>query len=1100
MMLFKRFKYGGSIILIILILFSLFFFTFTNRSAEAQDRKSDYRGVYSHNDWEPNPTIAKQDFISGAEDAFGWKSLNPSRGNYNFGKLDRWIEKVKNNEGKAVLSVMPRCGANTDKFELCAPEWLTTSQFSNVKIHYNGKDIYLLDYNNPTMQNEMKKFVYALAHRYAHNKNIAAVKIAVGYESESRPMSASVVVASRDIEKAAYIQAWGEGDANKAAQAWMGYQKKLFSWYHDAFYVQEKATDLPISVVYLGVLNSHAEVQERVKIAKSYGFGLHHTGLESNFSWSASINHVCTSDLPEPEAYRGHWEAVERLHNVLPMSFEFSHPIPKCGFNITRQEHIWWSVLNALDKGGWVIEVFKADYDGRSQIYGALRFFDKYARKTPSTTRDAWIALRTYIDYPNPYSKDCGFPKTYCPDKGNYDFYITQNTNISSGSTIANFPSKQGYAEKKVRSKDDVDWHGPWSRQTDAVHNKPYLFFNINDQFINSHTKNTYTFVVSYWDGDSGDKGTKWDLVYKDKNGNTVQKDVVLSGSEKWVEKTFHLDDAVFSNSLDGGSDFALFSPDSTDDYFDFVKVSADGSSSSTCNKSKDINKDSKVNFQDVFSIIKKYLTHNIATDLDCDGSTNWDDLIFFIKNSTQSDENNNNDNDNGISNYSIRMNLVWKKENEVPKKQTHPAISYDSENNNVFLVWEDNRNDPKNEIDKYGSGNNSDIYGRLYDTNGKLVSNEILIAGGGEYDHTGRYNNEQWPDVKFNNKTGLFHIVWMNIPKQAAVGDFKRTTCYDVAYRVFNPVDKKLGVVVTDVSGYVPPDDLIDPWGYKYDWSCQQEPRVNISGKNISVWWQDHRERYELDPDTSKQLSKDIYGQVIKNNNITKNGGWLISANNRSRRLPMHQEKVAVATDVSDGGLVIWQDERNSVSKDPQYIGERQIYGRFIKFSNNDIKLEKEFLISKNLPSFSSIPRISYIKPLDSYLITWSQQDTKDSQMYKIYYSVVDKNKSLVDSPKLLPGSVSDINPMAQPVCANTTCVVVYRQQKQGQYYIYIHNFNLSELKFSNQTFQLTKGKSYKSYFNTTMGEERADESDLYVAYVESNWINLAKIILRKE
>ncbi len=464
------------------------------------------------------------------------------------------------------------------------------------------------------------------------------------------------------------------------------------------------------------------------------------------------------------------------------------------------------------------------------------------------------------------------------------------------------------------------------------------------------------------------------------------------------------------------------------------------------------------------------------------------------------------------FGNYQVRaagdsaIKIDWSVNNPGPGRQTHPAIAYDVNNDQILLVWEDGRNDPQNRVDSYGSQANSDIYGRLYQAkDGSTIGTEIAIANQAEYDSSNKYNNEQWPSVSFNPIGRRYNIVWMQIPRPAALGDFKRTTCYDVAYRNFKPTKKELGPVLRNISAYQAPADLIDPWGYSYDWGCQQEPKIIDTQNGITLaFWQDHRQRFDTYDSTAKWVSKDIYGQIIQNNTPIISSGQLISSDDIGRRLPMHQEKVDVAVGANNLALVVWQDERASQQKYPQTNGPRAIYGRFVLLENDLIQPKIEVAIASPVKDGSRLihPSVAYLNQGAAYLITWSkeiQKSTSEKKEYYLYYSFINSLGQIIKPAGLVNSTPSQIAHLARSACTSSNCLVVYRSGSKVKNDIYIKQLTLHDQGLDQPPVKINTTSFYHSYPTIVSGKDDRlnQQSVFYLAYVDGQGLKLARLSL---
>ena len=584
-----------------------------------------YRGVYVHNDYGVTPNLETLPFIQGAHFRFSWRKLNPSYNTYDFSSVDEFLQKVEELHKKAVIGVMVRCEdrGGVTGIDNCVPGWALDSLFNPVRESYQGKEFLRLNFGNRVFQERYRIFIEKFAQKYANNPLIAAVEIPIGYWGESNPYASSTSIPDQQQQIAAYRESLSQSK-------WEEYQRFLISTYTEAF----ASADYPLMVMYTGAYTSKYEHARLGRLIINDGLGFHHTGLESNFSFGNSIRDdegrlVCGQDVAEgdPNAYVGPWVLTERNGEELPGSFEFNNWYPRSYFHLSQAEHVWWSVLNALDKHARVIYAQPRNLEDE-KTHPAFEFFDKYAGTDVDNTPAAWIALRTYISHD--FSSSNRLPtQPWCPDKGNYSWFIHQNMEAAGNSSVA-YDCNENYP---ARDYDDNDWYGAFSRRTDVSHNKPYLFFTIRRSYIESHL-NPYTVTIVYWDGGPGDRETKWQFVYDSKEGKKIGKEVTLGGARVWKTVDFQIGDARFNTRLtdgDGneGNDFALYSEGPKDVFFQFVKIS--GVSDCTPGEKRsmgDANGDCKIDVND-FNVWKNNYpnSYDENSDFNSDGKI---DLIDF--------------------------------------------------------------------------------------------------------------------------------------------------------------------------------------------------------------------------------------------------------------------------------------------------------------------------------------------------------------------------------------------------------------------------------------------------------------------------------------
>ncbi len=104
-----------------------------------------------------------------------------------------------------------------------------------------------------------------------------------------------------------------------------------------------------------------------------------------------------------------------------------------------------------------------------------------------------------------------------------------------------------------------------------------YFYFGVSDTFAFQGSRPDFYIVVDYFDTGTGSLG----LQYDSNTGNTLPAfyksggSVVLTGSNTWKEKVFHVTDAYFGNRQNAGADFRISKSGGGFFYLDLVRVVA---------------------------------------------------------------------------------------------------------------------------------------------------------------------------------------------------------------------------------------------------------------------------------------------------------------------------------------------------------------------------------------------------------------------------------------------------------------------------------------------------------------------------------------------
>ncbi len=438
---------------------------------------------------------------------------------------------------------------------------------------------------------------------------------------------------------------------------------------------------------------------------------------------------------------------------------------------------------------------------------------------------------------------------------------------------------------------------------------------------------------------------------------------------------------------------------------------------------------------------------------------------------------------------------VLWHSINHGPAAQAHPQSAYDPTRDEILLVWEDARHDPRGMVDRYGFLYNGDIYARRFDAStGQPLNPGVPIAQDGEYPPgSGHYDNEQRPTLVFDHGRRGYIIAWQTLPDQVLVqGSLQTTTCYDIDLRAYWPEDDAMDTITEDLAWYQPPPDLVDPWGHPYDWSCQQDPVITlVAPSGALVFWHDHRERYQAAAD-GRPVEKDIYLQWLRGKHRMIPEALLVSrqdevAENASFRLPLRQEH----PDVAGQGfqrLVVWEDERRSTTN--QGHGFRDIMGRFVRYRFGDLSLGPEVTIALAQPGDGPDattflhPKVGYIPDEDVYVVVWAQTHPHISPTsYVLNMAVVGADGTLQQPPTPLIDTQTSRDPAHDIACAANRCALIFRGD-DGRYRLHI----LDRSGPLTQPQLLIQAQGNYGYGHIAVGPIQADESHFFVSLVDED------------
>lgn len=611
----------------------------------------DIRGLYAITDsgyatGGIKSVAAPGDTLSGSQNRFGWKQLNPAPGQYNWQVIDDWLAKLQRAGKKGAIGVMLRC-EDIGGQDACAPDFA----LENNPITINRADVPSscgFNSNDPRLkrlnflanqESAIKNFVQAFGEKYRNNSTVAWIEVDVGYWGEANPHAGSSTICDKQAQLKAYQAAYSSSE-------WVNYANRLVELYVSAFNNQKQ-----LSVVTTGALHSQQERIERINYLvqlfnQGKKVGIHHSGLEADFPVGSKIGDNRAQYLPQTDtrAYAAHWSPLERLGQKMFVSFEWNHWNPRGHYNLPLQPedeaHVWWSVLNALDKHADALLVFSPNMNASDSTWNtanpiwnwknqaAWSWFKRFASRTPAEAPEAWIAFRTSMFSAPDSGENAQF---YFGDLFDYEYFIEHNLAASGNSQIGHYAAEKNNGGANLPwDTNKSDWRGAYNRQTDLVHGRPYLHLKVADQFASGSVNNAQI-KVTYWDGNSSMTGNQWALEYDSGNGQVSRSELVsLGGSGQWKEKTFNLSNLSLNNSING-SDFRLTAIKG-DTYFNMLRLIIPNRSGGNCGNA-DLDGDGKVDLNDYSLLVNNWFgrQNNSTGDLNCDQQIDLEDYALLI-------------------------------------------------------------------------------------------------------------------------------------------------------------------------------------------------------------------------------------------------------------------------------------------------------------------------------------------------------------------------------------------------------------------------------------------------------------------------------------
>ncbi len=545
-------------------------------------------GMYVGYDNPNTPVANTTAWAVGSHLFIAWRQIeDATKGGRNWNAIDGPLARMTK---PVILRVVVRCEAaevnNLFRGDACAPAWALKPEAQPIAVtptgctdHRSERGLQL-NYLAPAVKEARLKLIQDLGERYRDNPKIAAVEIGLGYAAEPVPWPGTDVVCDKSAQQKAYE------DAGYTTEKWRDYHIAILEAHARAFAGKKP---LLTNLAAAFAEDSRAQVVQR---AAALRIGLMTTSLTSDFRdnrgrasgvcyWGYITDPTFSNQSPTSAmAYITQWAALPVNRDHVPIGFEFNNRYDKTGRQppIPTEAFTWWAMLNGLDKGADYILPFndritngQVSDIGNVRFAEPWRFFNTYAGKSAFTTPDVWIAFRG----PWPVKEGDG----QCPDIYDYSWYLT-----SELETLPYLTADQQAAANLIDKQTAVfdigpasDWRGEFARRTTT--NWPYINLDIASDIADRISGADVT--VTYFDGDAGAKGSRWELWYDSKSGEKKKGEVVLGGSGQWKDVTFRLDDAAFKNRLPKanpnsratGFDLSLRRADGVDDIFHSVVV-----------------------------------------------------------------------------------------------------------------------------------------------------------------------------------------------------------------------------------------------------------------------------------------------------------------------------------------------------------------------------------------------------------------------------------------------------------------------------------------------------------------------------------------------
>jgi len=537
-------------------------------------------GLYSLYDY--SNIDQTQYHLVGGHQSYDWRALEPTEGSYNWGSLDRWIagEAAKNKPVALGIEIYGGDGRRMpDYVYSVAPA-----------VNCSGREV--PRYWSNQFLAKYRQFILAFGNKYRNDARVAWIQIGVGIYQETQPESYSYKPCVRDAMAADL--GVSSSDTTVLSARWVEVVNYIQQAYKDAF-----GDSKPVLLQYVPTFLDYTEQHNQyntdgtlrwegwVDYAVARGIGLKHAGLLAD-----------------------HWvggSTYRDQHNnfqTVAIGYEpFGNPV-------TTYE-LYWLLLAALNNHADYVALFPNAFTGCtgcqidfSFIYNHYDFFNAHAGVTLETTPDVFVALR-----------DSSYK---WGDHDNFNFWIQQDHGASGGKSkgVTTIPAGSvSYPNPDIELDPSLPDHpySAWTRRTDQGSGNPFMYFNVDDGYIFGGPA-AVEITVTYLD-----RGTdRWQLTYDSANGEKLAREQRKTGTDTWKSVTITLDDAAFTNGING-NDLKLDSTGDGDDYFHMIRLRRTSPPPTPVPQicpTGDVNEDGQVNADDVQLIAGFWLQMKPEYDL----------------------------------------------------------------------------------------------------------------------------------------------------------------------------------------------------------------------------------------------------------------------------------------------------------------------------------------------------------------------------------------------------------------------------------------------------------------------------------------------------
>lgn len=390
-------------------------------------------------------------------------------------------------------------------------------------------------------QEEYKKLIFALGKKF--DKRLSAVLVSLGWDDEA--------VWVKNINNCDYKSVLASICSENQFKDLI---KKSIIWYREAF---------PKTPVYLQGLHDDFY----------YTLGLKPpVGMKTN-NWVASSGRWVYKSINDIYGESKLWIN----HPTLPRAFESAFGAWFMDGPDNYKKNVfagtYWMFIGMLAHHPDFIDVHSDHFAAFLKIPYLSSFINLQLGKNVLNTPVVWAVLRDLEEEEKKEKFNCWQSGFY----GDYMSYLYRRDNIPANQTrlvkreelptqalyqLYTIPPTSPRYEKKMSPLTIT------ARRTDQSSGNYYMSFDIDNAWAYKR-EGIYTIGIIYLD-----VGTdKLVLEYKDKEGKLIQKEIEKNNSKKWALKQFILEDAFFSDQLEGETDFRIYNNKDGDEIIHRVEV-----------------------------------------------------------------------------------------------------------------------------------------------------------------------------------------------------------------------------------------------------------------------------------------------------------------------------------------------------------------------------------------------------------------------------------------------------------------------------------------------------------------------------------------------